>query len=351
MNCGSSRNGFTLVELLVVIAIIAVLIGLLMPAVQSARESGRRTSCQNNLRQITLASNSHIQQHGTFPSAGWCWQNGPDPNAGYGDMQSGSWIYSLLSFMEWQTLRDQGVGLTGAARNAAVRKVIESALPTITCPTRRSPSTHTFSHAGCFVGLDRPSVIAPTDYAGCAGSVNPGVNGICTSASCGSRSADGTAASLLTSDQREEAWKRSGGYPHRSPGINDATSVNGVIAILGRVRPAHVKDGMSNTFLAGERVMWPAQYSGSYCENDQGWTVGFDWDTIRWTTDPPKEDKRIPPDLNPGCQGFFGGAHPGTFGMAFADGSVRPVSYSIDQTAFRALGSRNGGEVVDASSN
>jgi len=339
--------GFTLVELLVVVAIIAVLIGLLMPAVQAARESARRTSCQNNLRQLTLASNSHLEQHGTFPSAGWCWQNGPDPNAGYGDMQSGSWIYNLLSFIEGQTLRDQGVGLTGTARNAAVLKVVESPVATITCPSRRVPSTHAFTHSGCFVGLARPRVIAPTDYAGCAGSVNKGVHGICASAACGSRSADGTAASKLSNEQREEAWRRSGGYPHRTPGLNDATAVNGVIAILGRIRPAHVKDGLSNTFLAGERVLWPAQYSGSYCENDQGWTVGFDWDTIRWTTDPPKEDRRIPPDLDPGCQGYFGGAHPSTFGMAFADGSVRTVSYAVDQSVFRGLGSRNGSEVVD----
>jgi len=67
------RRGFTLVELLVVIAIIAVLIGLLLPAVQSARESARRASCGNNLKQIGTATQTHLQAWQTFPSAGWCW--------------------------------------------------------------------------------------------------------------------------------------------------------------------------------------------------------------------------------------------------------------------------------------
>jgi len=80
----------TLVEVLVVIAIIAILMALLLPAVQAVRETARRVQCSNNLKQIGTATQSHLQAWQTFPSAGWCWGNGPDPNAGYREEQPGS---------------------------------------------------------------------------------------------------------------------------------------------------------------------------------------------------------------------------------------------------------------------
>jgi type II secretory pathway pseudopilin PulG len=119
----------TLVELLVVIAIIAMLMALLLPAVQAVRESARRVRCSNNLKQIGAATQSHLQAWQTFPSAGWCWGNGPDPNAGYREDQPGSWIYNLLAYMELTGLRNMGASLTGAARNSEVRKVIEMPMP------------------------------------------------------------------------------------------------------------------------------------------------------------------------------------------------------------------------------
>ena len=169
----------TLVELLVVVAIIALLMGLLLPAVQATRESARRLQCGNNLAQIGKATLAHVQAWRTYPSAGWCWSNGPDPNAGYHEEQPGSWAYNLLAYMEYTNLRNLGVGLSGTARNAEAVKVVESAVPIISCPTRRSPPRpFTFVHAGCFVGLARPTRIASTDYAGCAGSINVAVAGV-----------------------------------------------------------------------------------------------------------------------------------------------------------------------------
>jgi len=332
----------TLVELLVVIAIIALLMALLLPAVQAVRESSRRVRCSNNLKQIGTATQSHLQAWRTFPSAGWCWGNGPDPNAGYRDEQPGSWIYNLLAYMDLVNLRNLGSSLTGAARNSDVRRVIEMPMPSISCASRRQkPTPHNFVHSGCFVGLERPALISPTDYAGNAGSINVAVPGI-------GGSADGYPTFRLAEADRELVWIQSGGYPIHVPGVNDGRRINGVIGILGRVKEDDVPDGHATTLLAGERRLWPEAYSSSYCENDQGWTVGFDWDTVRWTAGQPQPDFTIPPGVNPGCQGVFGSAHPTGFGAVFCDGSVRTFRYDVNGGVFRALGSRNAGDIVGA---
>jgi len=345
--CGG-RRGFTLVELLVVIAIIGLLMALLLPAVQSIRETARRLQCSNNLKQIGAATLSHIAVWRSYPSAGWGWGNGPDPNAGYHEAQPASWAYNLLAYMEQVNLRNLGSGLAGAERNSAVRRVVETALPNISCPSRRpQPATFTFVHAGCFIGLERPARIASTDYAGCAGTINVAVPGLCTAAACGSRSMDGYPAFGLPAAERQQAWERSGGYPIHVPGVNDSTRINGVMGILGLVREDDVPDGASNTFLVGERRLAPELYATSYCENDQGWTVGFDWDNIRWTAAMPQPDYTIPPGVNPSCQGIFGSAHPTSVGMAMCDGAVRTFRYDVSPGIFRPLGSRNAQDLIE----
>ena len=132
-------GGFTLVELLVVITIIGILVGMLLPAVNSARESGRNLQCKNNLTQLGKACLAHEEAQGIFPTGGWGWFWVGDPDCGYGDQQPGGWIYNILPHTEMNNLHDLGrlrQGRRLTTRRSSKRFCKWSALP---CPSPIAP--------------------------------------------------------------------------------------------------------------------------------------------------------------------------------------------------------------------
>ena len=134
----SQRNAFTLVELLVVITIIGILIALVLPAVQAAREAARRLQCVNHLKQLGLACLSHEVSQGFLPSGGWRWDWAGDPDRGFGRRQPGGWIYHILPYIEEVPLYQQGSGRLFDDKKRDLSRTCQTPLATLHCPTRRS---------------------------------------------------------------------------------------------------------------------------------------------------------------------------------------------------------------------
>jgi prepilin-type N-terminal cleavage/methylation domain-containing protein len=271
------RGGFTLIELLVVIAIIGVLVALTMPAVQSAREAARRTQCENNLKQHGLALNNYITLGDAFPIGYIAWRNPPG-----GAAPGWAWSAAILPQLEQVPIYNAlNINLPiDLAANVTVRM---SSLAMYVCPSDRN--TGAFSVPSQVI--DGPVGAQTTSYA---------ANG----------------------------------------GTSGATQPNGMFLMNKSVRPKQIKDGMSNTFAAGERGSFVVQnaWAGALGDGRGGAEV-----LAMVSNSGPNSTSPHPTS--------FCGPHPGVTQFLMVDGSVHPIKATIAPSVYQALATINGKEVID----
>jgi prepilin-type N-terminal cleavage/methylation domain-containing protein len=330
-----SKPGFTLVELLVVIAIIAVLIGLLLPAVQAARDAARRMSCKNNLKQLALATLNFESANRRFPSGGWGFQWPGFSDLGGKNGQPGGWNFAILPFMEQNSLHAMGQFNSAAAQlNTDLRKRMQSPVTLLNCPSRRGAELFQMnpSCADCMNqrGLLGPiDLVARTDYALNAGdgAPDPGLPNLGYWPSVYPGPATLAEATRLTTTNQ---WPK---VP---------SDWSGIAWLRQHVTLEEITDGHSNTFLYGEKYISRDFYQTGHDFGDNEMLYGgFNNDNHRSTHPvwPYKQDRS-----NIVSVGSFGSAHSSGGTFALCDGSVQSITYEIDAQVFRYFGNRKDGK-------
>lgn len=330
----STPRGFTLVELLVVIAIIGALMSLLLPAVQAARESARRTQCRNHLKQLALGVLLVEDTHGHLPTGGWGRYWMVDPRRGPGRDQPGGWLFATLPFLEQRPLHDASVVAETDLRES-LTTLIETPLPILHCPSRRPAKR--YGHTASYQNLPLappaddcddcwPHESAKTDYAACAG-----VNWTFLQ--------DMPAPNSLAEGDNTFRWQEQPAVTHS----------RGVVFARSAVRIAEITDGTTNTILLGEKFL-RTNIDEMYSRygDDQNPYAGYYCNVLRTTRTPPRQDEYVK-----GYDGvvqlvdfIFGSPHPGGCNVAMCDGSVHGVSYDVDEQLFVNLGDRRDGEAA-----
>ena len=316
------RTAFTLVELLVVIAIIAILVSILLPAVNAAREAARRIQCINNLKQLGLAQLVHLNTYEHFPTGGWghTWVGLPDRGAA--EQQPGGWAYNVLPFIEEEALHQLGSGPNAAARRQGSAQRVSTAVSTFYCPTRREAIPYKadarWAHAVRPKETDQVSVAGRTDYAGNGGDkiifFGPGP------------------ASLDQADRPNYNW-------------NNMSGMTGITFMRSRVELREVKDGSSKTYFVGEKYLNPDNYqNGQDSGDNESMYSGDELDLYRWVMNDARPQKDTP---GLGVTRAFGSAHASGFNMTYCDGSVRTIPYEIDPATHQRLGNRRDGQPIE----
>jgi prepilin-type N-terminal cleavage/methylation domain-containing protein len=340
----SRRGGFTLVELLVVITIIGILIMMLLPAVNSAREQGRFMDCKNNMKQLGTAALAHEQAQEIFPTGGWGWFWEGDPDCGFGKQQPGGWIYNILPHTDRSAMHDLGrggsataIGAGGVNKVQAIIQMIQTPWSLIMCPTRRRASLYPYPPSQARLAYNQggiptqPINVARTDYAVNVGDFPFSEYG-------------GGPNSASQTDQNSYFGGHTGGKPQfagqSSPDM-PLTRCRGISFEQSTIRKDDVRDGLSQTLLIGEKYLAANAYgNGTTSADNETAYVGMDNDIGRTTCCPPKQDR-----WGDGTNGpwAFGSAHPNACNFVLCDGAVISINYAVDAENFRRLGTRDEG--------
>ena len=311
------RVAFTLVELLVVIAIIGVLVSLLLPAVQQAREAARRMQCSNNLKQVALALHNVESAQGAFPPGGVTSSTGS-----YGH----SWWMETLPYLEQQNVYDQfdfdsaevgWVGFTANPHNADLLKDVHFTF--MRCPSSSLPPM--------VKALSDKSVMSP-NYVGIAGATD-----------------------------HPTATDKPAGTPLGGP-ASGRVAAGGTLILHQGVTVAEIRDGTSNTLLLGEQSDWCRDASGNQidCRSDcdhgfqmgpgnDGWERHFNL-TIALHRVNEKSSTGIGVAGNCGPNRPLQSTHPGGTMAAYADGSVHFLPESLEIQVLYDLANRDDGHVL-----
>ena len=368
------RGAFTLVELLVVITIIGILIALLLPAVQAAREAARRMTCTNQIKQIGLSLHNYAQANRVFPPCAISSDSStllPENDYTYDvvgnwssttvGMHGGSWMLQVLPFMELTTIFKQWdfanpVAVNGQATHTSPSGTVYQNAARVEvkgfyCPTRRSAFRP---------GIDNQTGMNPTgwdaggnDYGGCAGRIQ-----LCNFAAAST----GTSRTLISPDV--------GGTAYKAPNfvINSNTSPD-YYAIIGADTSSSkqrgifstankstgfqsISDGTSNTLMLGEsqRITTimasggtPSSSTGPHLSHD-GWALGgdatlFSTGIMGGGLGSPANTGTSAQMMNNGDFRAPGSEHSGTVNFGIGDGSVRSLSVTMQADVFALLGS------------
>jgi hypothetical protein len=303
-----------------VIAIIAILIGLLLPAVQKVREAAARVQCQNNLKQLGLGMHNCHDTNGFFPSSGWGWLWVGDPDRGQGKQQPGGWTFNVQPFIEQDNFFKQGSGLPDAQKFVTNFTKVQQPVKTFYCPSRRP--VEAFRNSNNF-GYQNVTGIAPlfakTDYAVCGGS--------------NSNSVEFSGGPSTYAQGDSDAW-----WSANAAGAINTSRFNGISHVRSQTKLTSITKGTSNQLMIGEKFVTMDQYTTSQDpgDNECGYT-GMNNDVIRTTFFAPVKDEvvaRRPANF----QSRFGSAHGSGLNVVLGDGSVRHIRYSISMSAWVPFG-------------
>lgn len=343
------------------IAIIGILVAMLLPAVQAAREAARRTQCKNNLKNIGLSLQNFYDTYGFFPLGGTTPQpdiedylqdtatvaNAADRRGpANGPLQQGlGWMFQILPYLEEGAVAD----IVSQEQIAGV------AIPVYNCPSRRG--------ATLISGIEESNALV--DYAGA------------TAGPARSDVGDAQFATYLSDPLTHrnrlfwgcEAFQNALPTPGQAligelsdlgvwfPGVFQrcdfrpfTVSDPGNIGFTSKTTFAKITDGTGKTLAVGEKFVHVTQYAGGTVADNNGWADGWDYDGLRSTMFPmvPDSTGEAPsPGIGQEEHYQFGSAHSGGINAAFCDGSVRTVSYDIDRELFNRLGHKSDGEIVD----